>query len=115
MVRQQQNKAMKSLMELSARAVLASGIDDLDEHGNKITDFGRCACDYLDFLTDRTTQAFISALPLPETVKVYMNEVAKMICEQHEKEDDYDDYDLDGYDPWDYDPPSDPYSEYDID
>ena len=75
-------------MELSARAVLASGIDDLDEYGNQKTDVSRCACDYFDFLTDRTTQAFISALPLPDIVKDYLHEVAEMMCEKHPADDD---------------------------
>ena len=92
---------MKTLQELCAMAILKSAVNQDEwsfcEDGNAWPLIGhapymkgaiaRCACDFYKeddiYTTDHTTKEFISLLPLPETVKDFMNEIAKRICQDH--------------------------------
>lgn len=99
---------MKSLQELCAITILRSAVHpDSDDESVQSDDcqlwaYGpksRCACDYYHYelnpknlvncfkttvyKTDHTTKEFISRLPLPESVKEFMNEVAKETCQDH--------------------------------
>ena len=86
-------KVVKTLKELSTIHILMSAVkpDDDDCSSNDSVDplpygqVSRCACDFYqeEYLTNHTTEEFISLLPLPETVKELMNEVALKLCEEH--------------------------------
>ena len=65
---------MATLRELCARAILKSSV--FKE--------ARCACDYYKafYINDYKTKEFIWLLPLPVTVKEFMEEVSKKFCEK---------------------------------
>merc|ERR1712198_332285 len=88
---------MRSLMEMSARKVLTSGLNE-DDYYNFV-EYGccgdpeylgpatRCDCDLFSqyFKTDHTTTQYIDVLPLPTAVKDYMKALAKKLCEDHDE------------------------------
>lgn len=84
---------VKTLKELSTIHILMSAVkpdnDDCTSYDSvdplPYGQVSRCACDYYqdEYLTNYTTEEFISQLPLPETVKEFMTEVALNLCEEH--------------------------------
>ena len=102
-VGQTMKTAMKSLKELCTINLLMTSvhpeIDDVDDDSRSCDSmeannpYGpgdgpicRCVCDFYrgQYRVNHTTKEFISRLPLPQTVKELVREVATELCENHE-------------------------------
>ena len=75
---------MASLRDLCAIVLMRHNVDINEHPAPEDYIVSRCACDEYEeyFMNDYKTKEFIQRLPLPVTVKEYLNEVAQKFCDR---------------------------------